>query len=199
MSETTMKKLAWTAVMGLAAMALMIPALALAAAWAQEKAGDAAANPVSSYVKSSIARYEKNMVGAAEAMPAEKYGYKPTPESNSFGHLAMHIAQSNTLFCSKISGQAAPEAKLTEGDPKEKLVAAIKDSFAFCTSSLASVDDSKLGEQITLFGSRQAARGAALVMLAGSWTDHYSTEAMYLRLNGILPPTAQPAAPAKKD
>ena len=34
--------------------------------------------------------------------------------------------------------------------------------------------------------------GGALVALGGSWTDHYATEAIYLRLNGILPPTAQP-------
>ena len=153
------------------------------------------ANPVSTYVKTGIARYEKNMVAAAEAMPAEKYGYKPSPEMNSFGHLIMHIAQTNNTFCAKISGQTAPDVKISDSDPKDKLVASLKDSFAFCTSAMANVDDSKLGEQFVLFGNRPISRGGALVALAGSWTDHYSTEAMYLRLNGILPPTAQP----KKD
>jgi len=153
------------------------------------------ANPVSTYVKTGIARYEKIMVAAAEAMPAEKYGYKPSPEMNSFGHLIMHIAQTNNTFCAKISGQTAPDVKISDSDPKDKLVASLKDSFAFCTSAMANVDDSKLGEQFVLFGNRPISRGGALVALAGSWTDHYSTEAMYLRLNGILPPTAQP----KKD
>ncbi len=51
------------------------------------------ANPVSGFVKAGVARYEKNMVAAAEAMPAEKYGFKPSPEMNSYGHLVMHIAQ----------------------------------------------------------------------------------------------------------
>ena len=151
------------------------------------------ANPVSGFLKAGVARYEKNMVGAAEAMPAEKYGFKPSPEMNSFAHLVMHIAQSNNTICSKISGQAAPEAKIADTDPKEKLVAAVKDSFAFCTAALAKVDDSKLGEQFVLFGNRPISRGGALVALGGSWTDHYATEAIYLRLNGILPPTAQPA------
>jgi hypothetical protein len=150
------------------------------------------ANPVSGYVKAGVARYEKNMVAAAEAMPAEKYVFKPSPEMNSYGHLIMHIAQSNNTFCSKISGQAAPEAKMSESDPKDKLVAALKDSFAYCTTALAKVDDSKLGEQFMLFGSRPISRGGALVQLGGSWTDHYATQAIYLRLNGILPPTAQP-------
>jgi len=154
------------------------------------------ANPVSSFVKAGVARYEKNMVGAAEAMPAEKYSFKPSPEMNSFGHLVMHITQSNNTFCSKISGQTAPDVKIGENDSKDKLVAAMKDSFAFCATALAGVDDSKLGEQFVLFGGRPISRGGALVALGGSWTDHYATEAIYLRLNGILPPTAQP--PEKK-
>jgi DinB superfamily len=153
------------------------------------------ANPVSTFVKAGVARYQKNMVAAAEAMPAEKYSFKPTADMSSFGHLAMHIAQSNNTLCSKISGQAAPDVKISESDPKDKLVAAIKDSFAFCTTALANVDDSKLGEQFAFFGGRPISRGGALVALAGSWTDHYATQAMYLRLNGVLPPSAQP----KKD
>src|SRR5438552_5546435 len=151
------------------------------------------ANAVSGFVKAGVARYEKNMVAAAEAMPMEKYAFKPSPEMNSFGHLMMHIAQSNNTFCSKISGQAAPDVKIAETDSKDKLVAAVKDSFAFCTTALAKVDDSKLGEQFVLFGNRPMSRGGALVALGGSWTDHYATQAIYLRLNGILPPTAQPA------
>jgi hypothetical protein len=149
-------------------------------------------SPVSGFVKAGVPRYQKNMVAAAEAMPAEKYSFKPMPEMNSFGHLVMHITQSNNTFCAKISGQAAPDVKITESDPKDKLVAALKDSFAFCTTALANVDDSKLGDQFMFFGNRPISRGGALVALAGSWTDHYATEAIYLRLNGILPPTAQP-------
>jgi len=149
------------------------------------------ANPVSTFVKAGVARFEKNMVGAAEAMPAEKYSFKPMPEMSSFGHLVVHITQSNNTLCSKISGQAAPEVKVGETDAKDKLVAAIKDSFAFCATALATVDDSKLGEPLMLF-NRPFSRGGALVALAGSWSDHYATQAMYLRLNGVLPPSAQP-------
>jgi len=175
--------------------------MAASSAFAQQAAAPAAsaapdltpvANPVSGFVKAGVARYEKNMVAAAEAMPAEKYGFKPSPGRDAYGHLVMHIAQSNNLFCSKISGQTAPEVKIAETDPKDKLVAAVKDSFAFCTAALAKVDDSKLGEQFVMFGNRPMSRGGALVALGGGWTDHYATQAIYLRLNGILPPTAQP-------
>src|ERR1700681_3514498 len=90
------------------------------------------ANPVSSFVKQQLARYNKNMVAAAEAMPAEKYSFKPTPEMNTFAHLTMHIAEGNNLLCSQISGTSAPTGeKPAEDNPKDKLVAGLKASFDF--------------------------------------------------------------------
>jgi uncharacterized damage-inducible protein DinB len=151
------------------------------------------ANPVSGYVKAGVARYGKNMVAAAEAMPAEKYSFKPSPEMNSFGHLVMHIAQSNNGLCSKISGMAAPEAKIADGDGKDKLVAALKASFDYCATALEKVDDSQLGDQMMLFGNRPFSRAAVLIILSDDWFDHYGAQATYLRLNGILPPSARPA------
>jgi uncharacterized damage-inducible protein DinB len=151
-------------------------------------------NPVSTTVKSQLGRYAKTMVAAANAMPADKYNFKPTPEMNTFAHLVMHIAQSNNLLCSKISGTSAPESKLADTDGKEKLLAGLQASFEFCSTALANVDDSKLGESMVLFGNRPASRAAALIALSDGWNDHYGAEAIYLRLNGILPPTAQPPA-----
>ncbi len=151
------------------------------------------ANPVSTMVKGQLlGRFSKNMVGAAELMPAEKYGFQPTPEMNSFGHLVLHIAQSNYFLCSKISGMAAPDVKLVDADGKDKLVAGLKASFEYCGTALEKVDDSKLGEQVTLFGNRPFSRAGALIILSGDWYDHYGAQAIYLRLNKILPPTAQP-------
>jgi len=183
--EMTMKRL------GLA----MVGLLASGAACAAQDAAPAGpvANPVTTTVKSQLTRYEKNMAAAADLMPAEKYNFKPTPEMNSFGHVVMHIAQSNYFLCAKISGQAAPDVKPADTDGKDKLVAGLKASFEFCSTALAGVDDSKLSDPVTLFGNRQTSRAGALITLSDDWYDHYGAQAMYLRLNGILPPTAQPA------
>ena len=54
------------------------------------------------------------------------------------------------------------------------------------------MDDSKLGDSVELFGGRQFPRAMGALGLASGWADHYAAAAMYLRLNGILPPTAQP-------
>jgi hypothetical protein len=150
------------------------------------------ANPVSTTVKTQMARYSKNMVAGAESMPGEKYGFKPTPEMMSFGHLIVHITQSNNTLCAKLAGVAVPEVKLDEADGKDKLVAALRASFDFCSTSLANLDDAKLGEPMQIFGDRLLPRAVAWIGLSDGWNDHYSAEAIYLRLSGILPPSAQP-------
>jgi uncharacterized damage-inducible protein DinB len=164
----------------------VLACLSCPAVVAQEK------NPVAAAIREALPGRAKNIVAAAEAMPADKYGFKPTPDQMTFGHLSLHIADANYLFCSKIGGVAAPELpKLSDTDPKDKLVERMKASFDFCSTALAKLDDSNLGETLSLFGERKASRAAAMLMLAGSWADHYSLQAVYLRLNGHLPPTAK--------
>jgi hypothetical protein len=184
--------MAWVTAAALACVGLTMGSIS--AAQQQQQAGPVP-NPVSSTVKTQLARFSKIMVAAADLMPAEKYSFKPTPEMNTFGHLTMHIAQSNNVLCSKISGAPAPDVKLADTDPKDKVVAALKASFEFCNTALANVDDSKLGDPLVLFGNRPSSRAGALIVLSDDWYDHYGTQAVYLRLNGILPPTAQPQPP----
>lgn len=162
--------------------------LAAATAFAQDK------NPVTSVVKEILPRQQKNLVAAAEAMPADKYSYKPTEQQMTYGHLILHIIESNNLLCSKVADIAEPKppVELKESDGKDKLVTALKASFDFCGTALAKVDDSKLGEEIELFGGRKGSRAFGVIALTNDWADHYSSAAMYLRLNGILPPTAHP-------
>ena len=149
-------------------------------------------NPVMTSVRAILTRQQKNIPAAVEAMPADKFAYKPTPDQMSFAHLVIHIAESNNAMCAKLANVSAPKGdELNESDSKDKLLAAVRASFDFCSSSLANADDSNLGDPIEFFG-RQGPRAMAAFILAGGWSDHYSAAAMYLRLNGILPPTAQP-------
>ena len=149
-------------------------------------------NPVSTVIKEILPRQSKNIQAAVDLMPTDKFNFKPTDPQITFGHLVAHIIQSNYLLCSKASDTPQPkvdEAKETDG--KDKLSSALKASFEFCTTALAKTDDSKLGDEIEAFGGRKAPRAWAFIALASGWSDHYAAEAQYLRLNGILPPTAQ--------
>ena len=163
-----------------------------------EKAPAAAApssvkDPVTTSLRFLLQRSQGNTVGAVEAMPADKFSYKPTPDQETFVHLVVHIIGFNNSFCAKAGDVPAPKVDdPKETDSKDQLVAAVKASYAFCSDVVGKMDDSKLGDSIEIFGGRQAPRAMASLILASGWADHYAAAAMYLRLNGILPPSAQP-------
>jgi uncharacterized damage-inducible protein DinB len=170
-------------------------ALAPAISFAQAATSTApSTTPLADALRAGLTRYSKIMPAAADAMPADKFSFKPTPDQSTFAHLTIHIAESNNLFCSKLAGVAAPDApKLAETDGKDKLVSAVKSSFDFCSTALAKVDDSHLGDSLIVFGNNPVTRARLFMILTSSWADHYGAQAMYLRLNGVVPPTAQPA------
>lgn len=148
-------------------------------------------SPVVSAVRSVVNQHGKNLVAGAEEMPADKFNYAPTPAQMTFGHLVLHIAQSNNFFCSRISGEKAPSTgKLTEHSPKGQLISAMKASFGFCDQALTKVNEGDLTQQVPFFGGRRVSKAMALVALSNDLADHYAQEAIYLRLNGHLPPTA---------
>jgi DinB superfamily len=149
-------------------------------------------SPVSDALRQMLGGREKNTVAAFEEMPADKYEYKPTADQMTFGHLAAHIVESNNYFCANVGDVPEPkgdELKGTEG--KEKLVAAVKASFEFCHTALEKADDSKMSSDVKWFDGKPRARAWAFLGLASSWADHYGLAAMYLRLNGLVPPSAK--------
>lgn len=152
-------------------------------------------DPVASSLRTLLPRSQKNVVGAVEAMPADKFSYKPTAEQMTFAHLVVHIIGSNNSLCSKVADVPAPKVEESkESDSKDKLVEAVKASYTFCDQALSKMDDSKLGDSVELFGGHQFPRAMGALGLASGWADHYATAAMYLRMNGILPPSAQQQA-----
>ena len=175
----------------LVAQATNPPPAATAAAMAAAPA--ASTSPVTDALRQMQQRYSRILVAAAEAMPAEKYTYRPTPAQMSFAQIQVHLAnEGNDLLCSKVAGVPAPQRTAADSTlNKEQLIARLKDTFQFCEQAFAKLDDSKLSEPIQLFGPNPFTRAAAILITVGDWADHYSQEANYLRLNGVLPPTAQ--------
>ena len=170
----------------------MKPTIAFIVLLTSNMAAQQIKNPVTTVIKEIVPRQQKNLVAAAEEMPAEKFSYKPTPQQMSFAHLVVHMTESNYVLCAKASDLPQPKHEdLKDTDGKDKLLTALKSSFDFCNTALEKVDDSKLGDTIESRGGRKAPRAWALIALTNDWADHYGAAAMYLRLNGMLPPTAQ--------
>ncbi len=172
---------------------LVIPALLLFAASAAAQTTPAQMNsPISAALRDILPGRQRNTVAAVKAMPADKFSYKPTADQTTFGHLVVHMAETNYLLCSKAAALPAPDIEQgKDTDSKDKLVAALEASFNFCSDALAKMDDSKLAETTEGFGGKQVTRAWISLILAGTWADHYAEAAIYLRLNGVLPPTAK--------
>jgi uncharacterized damage-inducible protein DinB len=174
----------------------MLTATVLAVAALPLAGAARAQNPVTNGVRAIAQRQTKSIVDAAEEMPADKYGFKPTPAQMSFGDVVVHlIHEGNDYLCSAATGQKAPErAKFAGTDPKDKLVAGLKESFQFCQTAFAPLQDAQLGDSTEFFGGRKVTRAVAALITVADWADHYSQMAIYLRLNGLLPPTAKKAS-----
>jgi hypothetical protein len=158
----------------------------------QHTLAQSAKNPVTTVVREMLERQQKNLIAAVEQMPAAKFSYSPTPEQMSFAHLVIHIADSNYHLCSLLAEVPAHKAFDPTGkEGKDELVAALKDSFDYCNKAVAAMDDSKLADTIKGHHGDPAPRAWAAIALTNDWADHYGAAAMYLRLNGMLPPTAK--------
>lgn len=170
---------------------------------AQQPSGDQQANPITASFRTRINALERNIAQAFDSIPADKFSYKPTPAQLTIGYIAQHLANDNYLFCDTFGATKStrPAEDTTTPDsvkatwPKDKLVAKLKESFAFCQNAMNQLNDASLAEQTSVtFGgnTRTVVRASMVLGHALDLADHYSQLANYMRLNNILPPTALP-------
>ncbi len=159
---------------------------------------------------------EYEVRSAAEAMPEEKYGYRPAEgqfknekpefgpaEVRTFAEQVKHVACSNFGFAAEFDGQKPPEA-CDNGGPspaktKKELLTYLRDSFAAIRKSLGAIDSKNMFEPIEgPYAGPNTRLGLATVVIWHA-ADHYGQMLLYLRLNGIVPPASRPHPPEVKD
>ena len=188
--------------------------LAAASAYAQatksSSAAGASASPstpptIASAIDREISLVEKEVVEAAEAMPEDKFDFSPEklniPGSDykgvrTFGDQLKHIAASNYLIWSPITGEKPPENVNDGKGPdsmkaKADIIKYVKDSFVFGHKSVATLNSSNLVEPITSKSGRQTTRLFQATFAAAHCFDHYGQLVEYLRMNGIVPPASR--------
>jgi len=181
------------------AIALAFPAVLAA----QQPAPAPVANPITAAFKGRITGMHRNIAQAFDSIPEAKFGYKPTPAQLSIGYIAQHVASDSYLFCDQFGAKKSslPEKDTATPDsvkatwPREELVTKLKASFAFCQDAIGQLEDGKLADMVTLsFGgrSREVSRITMVLGHALDLADHYSQLANYMRLNGMIPPSALP-------
>lgn len=146
---------------------------------------------------------EREMVDAAEAMPADKFDFKPDPkngafaESRSFKQQIGHVAANNFFFASGLTGEKLDQTeKDRENGPasltdKDATVKYLKDSFAAAHKALDTITKDNMLEPVELGGGKTPRMSLANIFLWHGF-DHYGQMALYLRMNGIVPPASRP-------
>jgi hypothetical protein len=195
---------------------LLTAALFLAAASAHAQGGKssaaaaASASPstsltIASAIDREISLVEKEVVEAAEAMPEDKFDFSPEklnlPGSDykgvrTFGEQLKHIAASNYLIWSPITGEKPPDTVNDGKGPdnmktKVDIIKFLKDSFAFGHKAVATLNDSNLVQPVVRNNRPPTTRLFLATFAPAHAFDHYGQMIEYLRMNGIVPPASR--------
>ena len=175
---------------------MTIAFLALHLVVAGQAAADARAQSASPYV-SEIRQYyyeavKRNLTAMAEKMPEEHFPYKPVPEVRSFGESVAHVADAQARNCNLASGAGSKTLDADKKKSKAELVAALKESFAICDAAFAALTEAGARELVKMGqASFQLSRLSLLVSMISHSNEQHGYMAMYLRLNGIVPPATE--------
>lgn len=157
-------------------------------------------NPLSAFNKRAYGQITAWVLASAEKMPEENYGFKPTDSIRSFGQLVGHVGDAQYIFCSIALGDkdARPSIEKTKTS-KAELIAALKESFAYCGKAYDSATDAGGMQLVKLFNSEIPKTSVLSVNITHS-AEHYGNIVTYLRLKNIVPPSSEsvPMAPTKK-
>jgi len=169
---------------------------------AQDQAKPQVPPTIASVLDNHVKSLEREFVPAAEAMPVDKFNFVPSggefKESRTFSQQVSHVAASNYEFAALILGQKPPVP--TEGPnengpaslkTKDDVIKYLKDSFAYVHTAIATITPENAVDPITLPWGKGTRLGMA-TLIASHGFDHYGQMAVYLRLNGIIPPASRP-------
>jgi uncharacterized damage-inducible protein DinB len=145
--------------------------------------------------KAMHAMIRRDLAEAAENMPADEYGFRPTPQVRTFGQIIGHLVDANFFFCSQAAGEKpAATADYQQITDKAALVKALKDSLVFCDRVYAATTDANFVQPMEIAhvvgtGSTNTVRGAVLMYNITHNNEHYGNLAVYMRLKGHVPPS----------
>ncbi len=158
-----------------------------------------------SEVLAEVMIQEDKFARLAEAIPADKYSWRPAPDVRSFAEVFLHVSAANyNLY--KLVGTPPPTGIDLKGlekstTDKAKIVATVKDSFAHAKKAITAMQDADLEKSLDWFGGKNTQRGILLFIVRHA-AEHLGQSIAYARLVGIVPPWTedmQKKQPEKKE
>lgn len=168
----------------------------------QTPAAQPSTNRVTQTFKSFGRPYGGWLLAAFDSIPASRYDFKPTPIQQSIGFIAQHLEDANYQLCERFgSKKRVMTAKdsladtVKAGWPKDTLVARLRSSLVFCAEAIDGLTDANLADTLMAgpVGAQQpVARVRFLILLVTDLAEHYAQLASYMRILGLVPPSALP-------
>ena len=144
-------------------------------------------------VQADWAIHKELLVNAADAMPDDKFGYKPTPAQRSYGEQIMHVVQINQFVAGVLGKTPAPAINL-KAATKAEVTTALRQSMDYWEVVLKEFTDQQLNERVAVppgpLGLSASRQRAIYWCMQHTW-DIYGQMVVYLRLNGIVPPASR--------
>ena len=161
--------------------------------------------PLGAVIQRSFNIFTNYLGLAAEMMPESGYGFRPTPELRTFGEQINHATNTQYSFCNQtglpagVQRQTAPKPSPTT---KAAIIAAFKESTAYCDRILAAAPESWLMEIVPAVGGPssgqiQGARAHIFIYNIVHTAEDYGTITTYLRMQGVVPPSSALHPPAR--
>jgi uncharacterized damage-inducible protein DinB len=158
------------------------------------RAAAAPAAPVTGFRADFLVQLDmvgKQIVELAEAMPADKYSWRPAPGVRSVSEVYMHIVGGNSYIPGFLG--VKPMAGIERGmeksvTDKAKVVQMLKDSLAHARSAVLAVPDADLDKKIKIFGGQEASERAVIMIIGNHLHEHLGQSIAYARANGVTPP-----------
>jgi uncharacterized damage-inducible protein DinB len=156
-----------------------------------------------SEVLAEVIVQENKFTRLAEAIPADKYTWRPAADVRSFAEVFLHVSAANYNLYNMVG--TAPPASLDVKNleksttDKAKVIAALKDSFVHAKAAIQAMPDANLEKSLDWFGGKNTQRGVLLFIVRHA-AEHLGQSIAYARVVGVTPPwteDAQKKPPAK--
>ena len=156
-------------------------------------------DPMAATIDQWFTMIEQSFIALADAMPADKYDFKPTKGKfenvRTFAEQVKHVACANFAFFNQIE-KITPPAACSSGGPdpaktKPELMKYLRDSFEYAQRVLKTMTSANALEPVSGPYGGNSTRLGITTLAVWHASDHYGQLVVYLRMNGIVPPASQ--------
>ena len=141
-------------------------------------------------VQQDLSESQEKITSLAEAIPADKYTWRPAEGVRSVSEVLMHIAGSN-YFLLKFAGIETPDNASEEMGKdvtdKEKIMSELKKSFDDLHNNIRKLESADLEKQVKMFGQETSTRNVIFTEM-DHLHEHLGQLIAYARMNGVVPP-----------